>query len=204
MGTVLWALLPLLTCGFGAPVSLGIALAKRRSAPTLIALIVHSVLLIAAFAVVGEFGDTPPLWADIVFYVGVFFPAIVATLHLFVIRGQVWALYPPAARVPVAQSAGAEAVGRARQLRDQARRTAAADPMLAKRLAIGRPDLPRQFDDGGLVDLNHAPSQVLTSLPGSRLRARGRSASGWSWSGRSPASARCCWWSRSARPSSTT
>src|SRR5690606_39982870 len=38
--------------------------------------------------------------------------------------------------------------------------------MLAKRLAIGRPDLPRQFDDGGLIDLNHAPEHVLTSLPG--------------------------------------
>ena len=38
--------------------------------------------------------------------------------------------------------------------------------MLAKRLGIGRPDLPRQFDDGGLVDLNHAPLPVLMSLPG--------------------------------------
>ncbi|WP_199037398.1 ComEA family DNA-binding protein [Glycomyces salinus] len=166
VGTVLWALLPLLTCGFGAPISLGIALAKRRSALTLVALIVHGALLVAAFGVAGEFGRTPPLWADVVFYVGVFFPAIVATLHLFVIRGQVWALYPPADRVPVAREAGAEAVDRARRLREQARRTAAADPMLAKRLAIGRPDLPRQFDDGGLVDINHAPPQVLTSLPG--------------------------------------
>ncbi|MFC0007207.1 BTAD domain-containing putative transcriptional regulator [Micromonospora siamensis] len=33
-------------------------------------------------------------------------------------------------------------------------------------LRIGRPDLPRTFDDGGLVDVNAVPDHVLAGLPG--------------------------------------
>ncbi len=40
------------------------------------------------------------------------------------------------------------------------------DPKLSSELGIGRPDLPRRFDDGGLVDVNHVPASVLTTLPG--------------------------------------
>lgn len=52
-----------------------------------------------------------------------------------------------------------------RQLRDEARR-AAEDPAVAWELRIGRPDLHRMYDDGGLVDVNHVPPHVLASLPG--------------------------------------
>jgi hypothetical protein len=34
---------------------------------------------------------------------------------------------------------------------------------LARDLMIGRPDLPRVYDDGGLVDVNHVPGFVLGS-----------------------------------------
>jgi hypothetical protein len=30
-------------------------------------------------------------------------------------------------------------------------------------LKIGRPDLPRSYDDGGLIDVNHVPAGVLVS-----------------------------------------
>jgi DNA uptake protein ComE-like DNA-binding protein len=53
-----------------------------------------------------------------------------------------------------------------RQLREQARAVVAGDPALARELRIGRPDLPRQFDDGGLIDVNHAPEQVLVDRLG--------------------------------------
>lgn len=49
-----------------------------------------------------------------------------------------------------------------RDLRRKAREQAAADIVLARELRIGRPDLPRQYDDGGLIDVNHVPAQVLT------------------------------------------
>ena len=38
--------------------------------------------------------------------------------------------------------------------------------MLAQELKIGRPDLPRDYDDGGLVDVNHLPAVVLASRLG--------------------------------------
>ncbi|NEA30941.1 helix-hairpin-helix domain-containing protein [Streptomyces sp. SID13031] len=51
-------------------------------------------------------------------------------------------------------------------LRNQARHIAATEPTRARALGIGRPDLPRQFDDGGLIDVNDAPVDLLDTLPG--------------------------------------
>jgi len=45
--------------------------------------------------------------------------------------------------------------------RVEALRLARTNPSLAWELRIGRPDLPREYDDGGLVDLNHVPGYVL-------------------------------------------
>ncbi|MFG2103031.1 BTAD domain-containing putative transcriptional regulator [Micromonospora echinaurantiaca] len=39
-------------------------------------------------------------------------------------------------------------------------------PAARDELRIGRPDLPRTFDDGGLIDVNAVPDQVLAGLPG--------------------------------------
>jgi DNA uptake protein ComE-like DNA-binding protein len=47
--------------------------------------------------------------------------------------------------------------------RDEAREIAAKDPVLRSELRIGRPDLTRSYDDGGLVDVNQVPSWVLSS-----------------------------------------
>lgn len=56
------------------------------------------------------------------------------------------------------------AVARARiARRNEARELAGQDPVLARELRIGRPDLPRQFDDGGLVDVNSVPGDVLAA-----------------------------------------
>jgi hypothetical protein len=50
--------------------------------------------------------------------------------------------------------------------RDKARELLARDPELAVELKVGRPDLPRAFDDGGLVDINRVPASWLAELPG--------------------------------------
>jgi hypothetical protein len=49
------------------------------------------------------------------------------------------------------------------QRREEARGILANNPALAAELRIGRPDLPRQYDDGGLVDVNHVPAAVLAN-----------------------------------------
>jgi SARP family transcriptional regulator, regulator of embCAB operon len=52
------------------------------------------------------------------------------------------------------------------QLREQARRIIQEQPGIARELRIGRPDLTRHFDDGGLVDINAVNAGVLGVLPG--------------------------------------
>ncbi|CAL9624717.1 hypothetical protein SUDANB95_05899 [Actinosynnema sp. ALI-1.44] len=53
-----------------------------------------------------------------------------------------------------------------RTKREEARTLVARDPALARDLRIGRPDLPRQYDDGGLVDINAAPPAVIAQCCG--------------------------------------
>ncbi|MEV5750831.1 helix-hairpin-helix domain-containing protein [Actinoallomurus sp. NPDC052308] len=70
---------------------------------------------------------------------------------------------------PPPGNVNAQAVAAANQRRDlrrKARDQAAADVVLARELRIGRPDLPRQYDDGGLIDVNHVPAQALTLFSG--------------------------------------
>ncbi len=58
------------------------------------------------------------------------------------------------------------AITRARwvlERRRHARRILEEDPAMGQELRIGRPDQPRSFDDGGLVDINHVPAHVLAS-----------------------------------------
>lgn len=56
----------------------------------------------------------------------------------------------------------------ARARRADARKLAADDPLLAHELLVGRPDLARIYDDGGLVDLNSAPASVIAETCGIR------------------------------------
>jgi hypothetical protein len=47
--------------------------------------------------------------------------------------------------------------------RQHARVLAQDNPALARELGIGRPDVPHDYDEGGLVDVNHVPGDVLAS-----------------------------------------
>ena len=81
---------------------------------------------------------------------------------LVVVHHQVHHPRPPARGL---QPAHARALA-ARTRRDEARHLAAADPLLARELRIGRPDLSPRYDDGGLVDLNTAPARVVAAICG--------------------------------------
>jgi hypothetical protein len=83
-----------------------------------------------------------------------------SAVHAFRLRREVFAL---AARNPsVAVPGVAEALHR-RQLREQYRELARRDAALAREMRVGRPDLPRGFDDGGLLALNQLSEQALVA-----------------------------------------
>ena len=72
---------------------------------------------------------------------------------------------PEAAGPPASEQALTTARTRMHRRR-QAREFAGHNPVLARDLKIGRPDLPHDYDDGGLVDVNQVPGDVLVSCLG--------------------------------------
>ncbi|WP_161952540.1 BTAD domain-containing putative transcriptional regulator [Actinoplanes sp. TFC3] len=146
------SLLPILLCSIGSWIYFVYAGIYRRDRRQFVAAAVYLVLFIVACVIMGidpspvNSKDTTPLenvaicmWLTI---------AVVAAVH-----GGVLASHPGDSPL-------------ARTLRAQARMFAAYNPAQALHMGVGRPDLSRSYDDGGLIDINHAPSHVLTQLPG--------------------------------------
>ena len=74
------------------------------------------------------------------------------------------AVYGGGGVVPVhADPMVARALG-ARARRQETRQLLAREPRLQRDLGIGRPDLGRGYDDGGLIDVNTAPAAVLARV----------------------------------------
>jgi len=83
--------------------------------------------------------------------------AVVAAVHAFI-------AFRPGPETVGGSAASELALTTARtrmRRREQARELAASNPVLARELGVGRPDVPHDYDDGGLVDVNHVPGQVL-------------------------------------------
>lgn len=104
--------------------------------------------------------------------------AVLGTIHALRLRGEVFGEPRPAAAVTSAVAANAHEPAVAQALAARRRRAESLelsikDPGLARDLKIGRPDLTRQYDDGGLVDVNHVPESVLMAELGlSQQQAR--------------------------------
>ena len=162
----LWALAPLLTCGWATPFTMGYAAARLKSKLLAASALVYGLGLLAFFfgVAVQPDDDLPGLF-DALAGFGLFGNWAGGTIHSLLIRPKVFGLAdggPP--RTPNEQAVAA--AKHRRTLRDQARELADRDPALAWELRIGRPDLPRNYDDGGLVDVNHAPVALIATLPG--------------------------------------
>ncbi|MFC3493476.1 hypothetical protein [Glycomyces rhizosphaerae] len=173
--TIPWALLPILVPGAGAPLAFGVAAGRRPSPKTVVPAVVYTAALVGIFAFMLPFdvGETPE-WALWSAFLSLLTGTFGASVHLFAIRRYVWAPREATAAPKAPKSAPREAgpdwvapaLDRSSRLREDARRLAEGDPSLAKRSGVGRPDQPRNLDDGGLIDVNHAPVEVLRDLPG--------------------------------------
>ena len=158
-----WAFLPVLSFGFLAPVPIIHAAVKLRTRTLWAAAAVYTAAEILAWSatmtvtsgpVEAAEASDPPVWSGVLL-MGL---AVIATIHALTLRGRVFESKP--------QHPAVVAALQARQQREEARAIAARDLNLARELRIGRPDLPRQFDDGGLVDLNHVPAPVMVRVLG--------------------------------------
>ena len=159
--SVTWAALPFLTLGYATPFTFAAAALWRRSLHLMVSTAAYlGVFALAMFLLpdIGKDDGTERAVGVLLFVL-----AVVGCGHAFLIRRRV---FDPHGLSAVDNEAVVERVKRRRLLRDKARELAAADPGLAKELRIGRPDLPRQYNDGGLVDVNHAPAEALALLPG--------------------------------------
>jgi hypothetical protein len=167
VGTVLWALILALSFGLLAPVPFAHAAVRLQQRRLWVVTAPYAIGVVALFV----FSTAPNgSWGDAVFGTVLFALMVVGTIHAFVLRGRVFT--PPPAPAPV-QPALAAALA-ARQQREEARAIATRDIALARELRIGHPELPRQFDDGGLVDVNHVPAHVLVDRLGLSLAQAGQ------------------------------
>jgi DNA uptake protein ComE-like DNA-binding protein len=171
-GTVLWALIPAWSFGLLAFVPFLHAAIKLRGARMWAVAAFYFALDFVIYVDIGltdvnESADTASglvtaVWIALI---------VVATVHALVLRRRVFAVDPAEALEDEPAVAAALA---ARERREEARALAAQDPALARDLRIGRPDLPREFDDGGLIDVNEVPERVLVERLGLSTAEAGR------------------------------
>ena len=168
-GPIVWALLPLLSWGLLAPVPFVHAAVRLRT----VGLWLVAGCYVIVWVVVGPAGVLAqnPETNEAVAGLSQLGLVIAATTHAFFLRERV---FPPPAPPTIASDPAVAAALAARQRREQARAIAKGDPALARELSIGRPELSREFDDGGLVDVNHVPAPVLIDRLGLSASEAGR------------------------------
>ncbi|GAA1941638.1 ComEA family DNA-binding protein [Nocardioides hwasunensis] len=159
----LW-LLPVLSIGllaFVPPIAIA---AKARTRRTWAWAIGLSAAWLVGFATIGS-SESDSATSDLggFIYFGTWIACVVYALVMGPkVPWPAKGAYVPAGPPPFDPNAAAVAgVHAGRQKRHEARELARRDPMMARDLRIGRPDLPRQYDDGGLVDVNSAPAEVM-------------------------------------------
>ncbi|MFA1542288.1 helix-hairpin-helix domain-containing protein [Actinomadura monticuli] len=156
---MLWAFVPFITLGYGTPFSFLYAALRRGSwqlGATAAGYGVGTATVLAMVQTGNQFLTVLGSFLAILLW-------LAGTGHAFAVRTSV---FPGGAPRSQQNERAIEVAKYRRTLREQARALAAEDPALARELRIGRPDVPRTYDDGGLVDVNHAPREILEALPG--------------------------------------
>lgn len=153
-----WAAAPVFSAGFLAPVPFLVARSRTGQRRYLWAALFWTLMVIACVACLvidhGRSGATfTTLGGFFIFANWLGSPA-----HTFWIRQQVGREL--AFRKDPSLTAAERGVDKRKRALEIARR----DPQRAIELGIGRPDVAGSFD-GGLIDVNHAPPEVLQRLP---------------------------------------
>jgi hypothetical protein len=155
--SVSWALAPLVTLGVAAPFSFAYAAVRQRRRRLVAFTALYAGLVGTAVALAASEGPASGLPVPALTFA--LLVALASTIHSLAIRRTVFAPVTPYRRLTRTSQ---ERMRR----REESRRILTADPELAASLHIGRPDLPREYDDGGLVDVNHVPLRFLMRIEG--------------------------------------
>jgi hypothetical protein len=162
---ILWASVPVWSIGFLSPVPFlahAVTTRTRRDWAVFAGYLAATVAMIVALSATKE--NTAPNDA-----VGLFIVALAgcAAAHAAVLfrpsRGVTAGAAPGSVSAKQRNQAAVAAAKDKLERRKEARHLAATNPALARDLKIGRPDLTRDYDDGGLVDVNHVPIGVFSS-----------------------------------------
>lgn len=167
-----WFFVHVLSMGVLLPVPLAHAAVRTRRALYAVLALASVVLVVGSFALSQAADRTPDGQshglAAALSSVGLLTGFLGGLVLLILVRPRVFVRPAPKPtgwdRPPPDPAIAAALAGRER--RAEARRLAAEDPLLARELRIGRPDLARTYDDGGLVDLNTAPGPVIARTLG--------------------------------------
>jgi DNA uptake protein ComE-like DNA-binding protein len=182
---IVFALVPWITLGFGSALAFAFAavflrgLSRRATAVLWASAALYAAALGLFFATVDDApGDSLTATATTALVVMlvvagteavVLSPWIARTMRRSDVRrddGDVIAQMSTAARNKLEHDPAIEDAIEQRERRNLARKILTDDRALATTLRIGRPDLLRNFADGGLIDVNHVSVGVLASLPG--------------------------------------
>lgn len=178
IGHGLWMLIPLLSFGFLGWLPASQTWWRARTTGWLITAL-SLILTFIGFLIALPLDDTGDVWVPM-FLLSAIGGTVAAAIGRPVFFGSrpaaesqpVVAWRPAPVSRPVAgpdavtAEPAVQAVLYRRQRRQQAREIAANDPAMALELGIGRPDLARTYDDGGLVDLNNIPADSLVAALG--------------------------------------
>lgn len=159
VGTVLGALIVLVSFGVLAWLVMAVFAIRRRSWPLALSAVGYLLVSLVFSVTMGSGDPDEPKPFDFVMIVIMAAGWVGGVIHVVLLNrglraamGGGWA--------------GKRHDGERRLRREQARYLLYHYPAARSELRIGRPDLPRRFDDGGLVDLNAVSEQIVLRLPG--------------------------------------
>lgn len=148
-----------LSLGMLAPIPFAHVAARLRTRASRLWVVLYTAALIALLVGADAEPDGSNVAGGLIIGYG-----LVAMVHLTALRARVWP--PTPLPLPAGPDPAVAAALAARARRAEARRIVDHDPLLARDLRIGRPDLARDYDDGGLVDLNAVPAAEIARCCG--------------------------------------
>jgi len=163
IGSLWYVVVPLLTLGLLTFLPFLHAAIRLRRLWVWLAALGFMLVAGGAFAVSGQPEGTISGAVDAVVVVAVLGSMVLGATVLARLRREVYGLDESEGTDTEADPAVGQVLA-ARAKRAQARDLASADPLMARELRIGRPDLSGDYDDGGLVDIASAPGSVIAQV----------------------------------------